>query len=193
MRKTKDGTSNAKLRLIETANRLFYRDGIRAVGIDKIIAEADVAKMTLYTHFKSKDDLIVEVLKHREESVSAYFTAAMNRNRKKGDGIDALFAALKEWVSSPSFRGCAFINAAVELADATHPGTKFVREQKKRFVAMLGSVVESSVGKRDDATLTGISLLIEGAIVTTQIFGDTLPIDAAHKAARKLLDKRKGL
>ena len=72
-------TSAARERILETADRLFYEEGVRAVGIDRIIAEADVAKMTLYTHFHSKDDLILAVLKHREECVSEFFRSAMAR------------------------------------------------------------------------------------------------------------------
>ena len=73
MSKTKTRTSDARQRLIETAERLFYAEGIRAVGIDRIIAEAGVAKMTLYNHFASKDDLILAVLQYREEQVNEMF------------------------------------------------------------------------------------------------------------------------
>src|SRR5260370_40715345 len=127
-------TSEARQRILEPADRLFYQEGIRAVGIDRIIAEAGVAKMTLYTHFPSKDDLILAVLKHREEGVLGFFRSAMERHGKKTRGqLRAFFAALKEWFESPGFRGCAFINAAVELADAAHPGAEFVRGHRQRF------------------------------------------------------------
>src|SRR5262249_48889420 len=76
-------TSEARRRILETADRLFYRDGIRAVGIDRIIAEAGVAKMSLYKHFPSKDDLILAVLQHREQGVLEFFRSAMERHGKK--------------------------------------------------------------------------------------------------------------
>src|SRR5262245_14474873 len=118
-------TSEARRRILETADRLFYQDGIRAVGIDRIIAEAGVAKMSLYNHFPSKDDLILAVLKHREEGVLGFFRSAMERHAKRAKHpLRAFFAALKEWFELTGFRGCPFQNAAVELADPSHPGTE---------------------------------------------------------------------
>src|SRR4051794_11702142 len=76
-------TSEARQRILETADRLFYQEGVRAVGVDRIIAEAAVAKMSLYKHFPSKDDLILEVLKYREECVLKFFRMAMERHGKK--------------------------------------------------------------------------------------------------------------
>ena len=75
--------SEARQRILEAADRLFYQDGIRAVGIDRIIAEAGVAKMSLYKHFPSKDDLILAVLKYREEGVLGFFRSSMERHAKK--------------------------------------------------------------------------------------------------------------
>src|SRR5262249_48824161 len=120
-------TSEARQRILETADRLFYQEGIRAVGIDRIIAEAGVAKMTPYAHFPSKDDLILAVLVHREQGVLEFFRRGLERHGKKGKHpLRAFFAALKEWFETPGFRGCGFQNAAVELADPAHPGAKFV-------------------------------------------------------------------
>src|SRR5262249_26058371 len=127
-------TSEARQRILETADRLFYQDGIRAVGIDRIIAEAGVAKMSLYKHFPSKDDLILAVLVYREEAVLGFSRAAMERHAKKANlPLRAFFAALKEWFETPGFRGCPFQNATAELADPAHPGSEFVRGHKLRF------------------------------------------------------------
>src|SRR5262249_50952177 len=141
-------TSEARQRILETADHLFYQDGVRAVGIDRIIAEAGVAKMSLYKHFPSKDDLILAVLKHREERVLAFFRSGMERHSKKAKNpLLAFFAALKDFFESPGFRGCPFQNAAVELADPTHPGTAFVCGHKQRFSAFLQGLVEATIGK----------------------------------------------
>ena len=78
--------SEARQRIVETAERLFYAEGVRAVGIDRIIAESEVAKMTLYNHFSSKDDLILAVLKYREEKFDGTFEKWMQRHVKKGMG-----------------------------------------------------------------------------------------------------------
>ena len=186
--------SEARQRILETADRLFYREGIRTVGIDRIIAEAEVAKMTLYAHFPSKDDLILAVLRYREERVLEFFQLAMERHGKRTkDRLRAFFAALKDWFESPGFRGCAFQNAAAELADPAHAGSKFVREQKLRFAELLRGVVEqSAVGNTSARLAPAIAMLVEGAIVTAVIHGTPDAADVARSAALKLVEGAKG-
>lgn len=186
-------TSEARQRILETADRLFYAEGVRAVGIDRIIAEAGVAKMSLYKHFPSKDDLILAVLKYREEQVLAFFAAAMGRHEKRTrDKLRAFFAALKDWFESPGFRGCAFQNAAVELADPAHAGTQFVRDHKRRFQEFLAGLVADSLGRGAAAVAPAVGLLVEGAIVTAVIQGASDPVDVARDAALKLVAGVKG-
>lgn len=181
-------TSEARQRILETADRLFYRVGIRAVGIDRIIAEAGVAKMSLYKHFPSKDDLILAVLQYREQGVLEFFRTAMERHAKKlKTPLRAFFAALKDFFESPGFRGCAFQNAAVELADPAHPGTEFVRGHKQRFSEFLQGLVEQSVGTAGAKVAPAVALLVEGAIVTAVIQGTPDTADVARDAALKLV------
>jgi len=187
-------TSEARQRILETADRLFYQEGVRAVGIDRIIAEANVAKMTLYTHFRSKDDLILAVLKHRERGVLEFFRSAMERHGKKTkNSLRAFFAALKEWFESSDFRGCAFQNAAVELADPAHPGTQFVRGHKQRFSEFLRGLVEEAVGKTAAKVASAVDLLVEGAVVTAVIQGKADAADIARDTALKLVAEAKGV
>lgn len=186
--KRTNSNSDALSRLLETADRLFYAEGIRTVGIDRVIAEANVAKATLYAHFPSKDDLIVAVLKHREERVDAFFADAMTRYRKKiRNPVKAFFASLKEWFQSPDFRGCAFQNAAVELANPDHAGTAFAQNYKKRFHKLLAGLVEEAVGRSGSSMIPAIAILIEGAIVTALIERSEAAADVACEAAMKLL------
>jgi AcrR family transcriptional regulator len=186
MRRTRE-TSEARQRILETADRLFYRGGVRAVGIDRIIVEANVAKMSLYKHFPSKDDLILAVLKHREEGVLEFFRSAMERHGKKAKNpLRAFFAALKEWFQTPGFRGCAFQNAAIELADPAHPGTEFVQGHKERFGEFLRGLVEEVVSKSAKVA-PAVALLVEGAIVTAVIQGKPDAADVARDAALKLV------
>lgn len=187
-------TSEARQRILETADRLFYQNGVRAVGIDRIIAEAGVAKMSLYKHFPSKDDLIVAVLQYREGQVLEFFRASMERHgRRTKDTLRAFFAALKEWFESPGFRGCAFQNAAVELAEPAHAGTQFVRDHKRRFTEILRGFVEESVGKSPTRLVPMIALLVEGAIVTAVITGTPDAAEVARDAALKLVGEAKGV
>ncbi len=187
MGRTRATTSEARQRILHAADRLFYEEGIRVVGIDRVIAEAGVAKATLYAHFRSKDDLILAVLKRREDCTSEFFSTAMRRHSRRAKSpLRSFFAALKEWIESPGFRGCAFQNAAIELADPTHAGTEYVRDYKRRFGEFLRSLIEESVGKEAARFAPAVALLVEGAIVTAAIQGDPGTADVARDAALKL-------
>lgn len=189
MSTTRTNKSEARQRIVETAERLFYSEGIRAVGIDRIIAEAEVAKMTLYNHFASKDDLILAVLQYRETQVEEMFAKSMERHIRKGmDKLEAFFAALKDWFKSPGFRGCSFINARVELADADHPASKFSAQHKERFHAMLKEILTEYAGTKAAESLTpAISLMVEGAIVTAVMEQSAKPADVAKDAVLALV------
>ena len=189
MARKKPVQSEARQRLLETADRLFYSGGIRNVGIDTIIAEAGIAKMTLYTHFPSKDDLIVAVLQYREAQVLEFFRSSMERHGKRSrNKLQTFFAALREWFELPGFRGCAFQNAAVELADPAHPGTQFVRDHKQRFTEILRGFVEESVGPAKTKVVAMIAILVEGAIVTAVVSGKPDAAEVARDAALKLVE-----
>ncbi len=117
----------------------------------------------------------------------------MERYSQDGnDRLFALFAALKEWFETKDFRGCAFINASVELADEKHAGSVFVRQHKERFLAFLFKVIEESLGGTAANLAPAIALLIEGAIVTAVIQGSSRPAEVARDAAFRLVSPLKG-
>lgn len=189
----KRAKSDARQRIVETAERLFYAEGIRAVGIDRIIAESEVAKMTLYNHFASKDELILAVLQYREEKFGAMFERWMERHVKKGlNRIEAFFEALYDWFKSPGFRGCAFINASVELANARHAASEFSAQHKERFHEMLTEILTETSGKKAASVAPGICLLVEGAIVSAVMEQSATPAVTARDAALALLPNFSG-
>lgn len=189
MSKTRSQSSDARQRILVTAERLFYAEGVRAVGIDRIIAEAEVAKMSLYNHFPSKDDLILAVLQYREEKFGALFEKWMQQHAAAGrNRLEAFFAALKDWFESPGFRGCMFINARVELADPGHAGSTFSAQHKERFHGMLKQIVAEFRGTTAAAAMApAIALLVEGAIVSAVMERSSTPADVAKEAAMTLL------
>lgn len=190
MSKTRTKKSDARQRIVETAERLFYAEGIRAVGIDRIIAEAGVAKMTLYNHFASKDDLILAVLQYREEEVNEMFAKSIERHVRRGkDRLEAFFAALKGWFESSGFRGCSFINACVELADSDHPASQFSAAHKELFRKMLQEILAEVAGDKATAVVPAVSLLVEGAIVTAVMEQSSKPAVVARDAALVLVSK----
>ena len=179
--------SNARKRIVETAEKLFYSEGIRAVGIDRVIAEAGVAKMTLYNHFKSKDDLVVEVLKYREEQFDLYLRQRMLEHQSQGlNPLKAFFAALKDWFQCADYRGCSFLNALAELADSNPSATDFCSDHKRRFKEQL--IIETA-GPQAASVAPAISVLVEGAIVTAVSEGNADAAGIAEEAAEILISQ----
>ena len=193
MSKTRTKKSDARQRIVETAERLFYAEGVRAVGIDRIIAEAEVAKMSLYNHFASKDDLILAALEYREQKFDALFEKWMAKHVKAGfNRLEAFFAALKDWFKSSGFRGCMFINACAELADANHEGSKFSARHKERFHEMLKQTIAETAGEKAAEEMSrAIALLVEGAIISAVMEKSPKPADVAKAAALALVGKIK--
>jgi len=184
--------SDARQRILETADRLFYAEGIHAVGVDRIIAEAPVAKMTLYNHFKSKDDLVLAVLQHREKQILAAFRASMEKDIDAGaTPLDALFNAFRGWLEGRDFRGCLFINTTVDLANATHPASRYAAGHKRTFQKIIADAVRETWGKAGEKHVPALALLFEGAIVTAhRTPGDAGVIaETARAAAHALLGK----
>lgn len=166
--KLKDPTSNSpRERILEVAGQLFYQSGIRAVGIDSIIAKADVAKMTFYKHFKTKDMLIVEFLKRRDERWRAWFTETVYRLAPQAqDRPLALFDALEERFLTADFRGCAFINTMVEVADGDHLAHQTAAEHKQKVQSFIQGILEEAQINNAEEMSKAFMLLIDGAIVT---------------------------
>lgn len=182
--------SNARKRIVETAEKLFYAEGIRAVGIDRVIAEAGVAKMTLYNHFSSKDDLVVEVLKYREEQFDLYLRQRMLEHQSQGlNPLKAFFAALKDWFQSADYRGCSFLNALAELADSNPTATDFCSEHKRRFKEQLTEIIVETAGSQAASVAPAISVLVEGAIVTAVSEGNANAASVAEEAAEILISQ----
>ncbi|MEL6106401.1 MAG: TetR/AcrR family transcriptional regulator [Planctomycetota bacterium] len=188
MSQARPKNSDARQRLLETAERLFYSDGIHVVGIDRIIAEAGVAKMTLYNHFGSKDDLVLEVLRHREQQVNAMFAKSIQRYTRRGKSpLEAFFGGLKDWFKGDGFRGCSFINATAELADAAHPASQFSAAHKERIHEMLRGLIVEAAGESAAEVAPAIALLVEGAIVMAVMERSAAPADRARDAALALV------
>ena len=110
----------AKLRILETANVLFYEDGIRTVGVDRLISESSVTKATFYKHYGSKDKLIVDYVNGRHKAMVTLVTGTIERASGPEQALRDLLHVLTTDIAEPGFRGCAFLNAAAEFPDPTH-------------------------------------------------------------------------
>ena len=161
---------NARERIVETALKLFYRDGIRATGIDKIIAESGVAKMSFYRHFPSKADLISEFLRKRHDNWMAWFTATVTKKLEKtGNGLEVIADALGEWFVEPEFRGCAFINTTSEIPDYEAEQNQIVRDHKAQLESFINQTAVK-LGLSAPAKIAATAMvIIEGTIVRAQM------------------------
>ncbi len=150
-------------RILMTAHDLFYREGIRATGIDRVIAKSGVAKVTFYRHFPSKNDLIYEFMEYRHLQWMAWFTDALARH---GGGPDALCPALAEWFADADFRGCAFINSVAELGGTLPAVVAISQRHKQDMAAAIAGLLPPSRHNKQDAL--DLALAVDGAITRAQ-------------------------
>jgi AcrR family transcriptional regulator len=164
-------------RILHAAHDLFYRDGIRATGIDRVIAESGVAKKTFYRYFPSKDDLIAAFLEYRHRNWMAWFTNALERH---GGDLAALVPALAEWFESDAYRGCAFINSVVEVGATHADAVDISRRHKRDMTDAIRKLLPASRTAKADAQ--ALAMAVDGAIVAAQ-FEDS-PAVALKSLAR---------
>jgi AcrR family transcriptional regulator len=180
---------SARKRIFDTASDLFYRKGIRAVGVETIAAEADTTKMSLYRSFPSKDELVAEWL--RDHDVKFWQTwDAMSRKhpddpRKQ---LMAAFTLLAKHVVDPKARGCPMANAAVELTDKDHPARKVIEAHKAKLQSRLAGMCTQLRARNPGLLADQLFLLMEGAQVSTQTLGVRGPARNVARAAQTLID-----
>jgi AcrR family transcriptional regulator len=127
----------AKQRILDTADLLFYDEGIRAVGVDRLISSSSVTKATFYKHYGSKDRLIGDYVDHRHRQSVDELADLVEQHVEPEAVLRALQESIASQISSPDFRGCPFINAAAEFSDAMHPVRRSVVAHREWFVGVL--------------------------------------------------------
>lgn len=175
----------ARERILDAAYELFSRNGVHAVGIDRVIAEADVAKATLYHHFASKEALVVAFLELREQRwTHGWLEAEVERRAANSrDRAVAVFDALDEWFRRSDYEGCSFINTLLEIGDRD----SLVRKETLRHLEIIRRILEryaEQAGASDPReTSHQLQILVMGAIVSAS----RADVDAARRA-RPLVD-----
>lgn len=182
-------SNHPRQQILETASQLFYQKGIQNVGINEIIATSGVAKRTLYRHFTSKDELIEAVMKHRaKEWLSWFETAVRDRGNTAKERLLATFDVLREWYASPDFRGCPFINAVLEIADASHPAHDVSVGVRESIRIQIKELAEQAGVKDSESFSQQYLLLIGGASLMATIEGFSGGADYAQQALSTLID-----
>ncbi|MEM7627677.1 MAG: TetR/AcrR family transcriptional regulator [Planctomycetota bacterium] len=175
--------------LVETALSLFERSGFGAVGIDRVLAEAGVAKMTLYKHFQSKDELVAAALDLKDRRFRAWFINEVERRAAAPrDRLLAIFETLHDVVDQPTFPGCIFARAAAEFGPADHP-VHVAAAEHKRLMRQYISTLAAAAGAADAERLSyQLAALMDGAMANLLIGGCADLCPAIFAAAQTLID-----
>jgi AcrR family transcriptional regulator len=180
--------SAKRTELLKAAWRLFYRDGYHAVGIDTVLAEAGVAKMTLYKHFPSKEELIAAVLERRSKELEALFeTAIADAGRSATKRLLAIFVMMGAWFRMKDFNGCAFIKAVAEYPDPKSKPHQVAAAHKTMLLTRLTALAEALPAKNPEALAQTLMFLGEGAIVTAHMYERPEAAEEAAEAAKVLI------
>ena len=176
---------------METAYALFKRNGYHATGIDRIIAEADVAKMTMYRNFPNKDGLIVEVLNDRAKRFEAQLDRLMEHEATPAQKIATIFDWHERWFQRPDFHGCLFAHALAEFSEPGHPVNQAVAAQKNGFKQRLQYILADELrSDQAEGAAAALFMLIEGATLLAQMGQGAEAIRAARLAAIAILEAR---
>ncbi len=162
------------MRLLDTATRIFYAEGIHSVGVDRIIAEAQVTRATLYRHFKGKDDLILSYLQRADQGIRGQVAAIQAQRLPASDTVRAVSRSIAEGIRSSGFRGCAFLNAAAEYPDPAHPVHQAVLAHRQWFLETATQLMEDAGCAPADAAGRHFVMLRDGAMAAGCLFDPVL-------------------
>jgi AcrR family transcriptional regulator len=165
-----DNSAEVRDRILRTASTLFYQRGVRAVGVDLVVEEAGVAKTSLYRHFRTKDDLIAAFLQREDEDFwNGWSRVTELHKTDPAAELEAHLDWIAERVGRPNYRGCPQLNVAAEFPDSGHPARIVASAHKQELRRRLRGIAERLRVKRPDELAGQLSLLINGAFVSSQV------------------------
>lgn len=179
--------SPAAGRILEAASRLFYEQGIRAVGVDAIVEEADVAKVTLYNNFGSKDELAAAYMRERRSRWQGWIESFVEQEEDAGRRLVVIFDALEEWMEEGGFRGSAAINVFSEISDSEHPARVAAQEYKVWTQGYLRDLASAAGSEDPDKLSERLWILLEGATITSVMEESLAPVREARELAAALI------
>ncbi|MFI1224180.1 MULTISPECIES: TetR/AcrR family transcriptional regulator [unclassified Streptomyces] len=158
------GTSAARERLLDTATKIFYAEGIHSVGVDRIIAEAQVTRATLYRHFTGKEELVLAYLDRADRGIRGGIEAARTGEQSPADAVRAIGRFITEGIQGPGFRGCAFLNAVAEYPDPAHPIHRAVLAHRQWFLDTVTELLAQVGDQPADGAGRHLVMLRDGAM-----------------------------
>ena len=177
--------------LVQKALQTFYRNGFNATGMDMLVAESGISKTSMYKHFRTKEDLIIAVLRLRDEHFRNWLYRRMEELADTPlQQLIAMFDALEEWFSEPGYKGCMFIKASSEFQDASHPIHKQSADHKRMLEDHVTKLAEQAGLPEPGLLARQLLLLKEGAIVTAHLGHTENAAQDAKAAAIRLLEIR---
>lgn len=172
-------------RLVEAASKRFYRDGFRSVGIDQILSDVGITKTAFYKHFESKDDLVLEVL--RQQDLWLRDTFARLIRERGGDTargqLKALFDVVEDLIESDEYRGCFFVNVAMEFPLSHDPAHRAAAANKRAVEDIVRDIAQRADAPDPSALAEDLCLVMEGAYVTKQVTGSNRTAAIARRIA----------
>jgi AcrR family transcriptional regulator len=181
--------SDMQERILAAASRLFQANGINATGVDTIVAEAGIAKMTLYKYFPAKEDLILEVVKRRSREFSEWLSLRLDRTAKTPtEKLQQLFDAVEEWLANPQCSGLAFIKASAEFPQPDSAINKLSAQLSEEFRSYIIDLAKAAHVRAPEALGLQLAMLIEGAVLSEQLASNPAALEYAKQAARVLID-----
>ncbi|MCQ4191968.1 MULTISPECIES: TetR/AcrR family transcriptional regulator [Streptomyces] len=186
------GTSEARERLLGTATRIFYAEGIHSVGVDRITAEAKVTRATLYRHFSGKEDLVLAYLGLADRGIRGQVAEARAGARSAADEVRAVARSITEGIRSPGFRGCAFLNAVAEYPDPGHPVHQAVLAHRAWFLDTVTELLARTGDTPAEADGRHLVMLRDGAMAAGCLFDPELVSETFLDGVEGILRARTG-
>ncbi|MCF6469407.1 TetR/AcrR family transcriptional regulator [Nonomuraea sp. MG754425] len=179
--------SEARSRLLHTATRLFYAEGIHAVGIDRIVVEAKVTRATLYRHFPGKEDLVLAYLAEVDRAIRGQADEALAARLPAADTIRALSEGITQGIRSPDFRGCAFLNAAAEYPDSASPVHQAVLGHRQWFLETVTALLAKIHEDGAEPAARHFVMMRDGAMAAGCLFDPALICETFLHGVERLL------
>jgi AcrR family transcriptional regulator len=179
---------SARERILDASGRLFYRSGFHSVGVDTIVAESGITKMTMYKHFPSKDHLITAYLERYEQNFWNWFEAEIKGINDPAEQLIAFFEAIGKMVSSPQCLGCTFQSVAVEFPSPEHMAHKAAIEYKQRVIERFRLLAKQAGLNAPLKLAHQLLLLMDGAWISARLHGPENPARDLAKAAQILIE-----